>query len=334
MKSKSYKYILICGALLCSGVASLSTAHANSTDGFVRAEEKNIIEEKETLNTLTVNLTWQDLEKTDHSKDTVRVQLYKNGAPYGGSIRLNNSNWTCTWDFSSEPGWEHNEWDVKVVENKQGYKPEIRFNSETHTFEITNKQEKENLNTLAVNLTWQDSEVTDHSKDTVKVQLYRNGDPYGGSIRLNNSNWNCTWDFSSEPGWENHDWDVKVVENKQGYKPEIRFNSETHTFEITNKQEKENLNTLAVNLTWQDSEVTDHSKDTVKVQLYRNGDPYGGSIRLNNSNWNCTWDFSSEPGWENHDWDVKVVENKQGYEPKIEFNSETRTFEVTMNKLS
>lgn len=137
MKSKSYKYILICGALLCNGVASLSTAHANSTDGFVRAEEKNIIEEKETLNTLTVNLTWQDLEKTDHSKDTVRVQLYKNGAPYGGSIRLNNSNWNCTWDFSSEPGWENHDWDVKVVENKQGYEPKIEFNSETRTFEVT-----------------------------------------------------------------------------------------------------------------------------------------------------------------------------------------------------
>ena len=47
MKSKNYKYILICGALLCNGVSSISVAHANTTDTIERKEETIITKEKQ-----------------------------------------------------------------------------------------------------------------------------------------------------------------------------------------------------------------------------------------------------------------------------------------------
>ena len=240
MKSKSYKYILICGALLCNGVSSINVAHANTTDTIERKEETIITKEKQSMDALSVDLTWQDLEDIDHSKDTVKVQLLKNGKPYEGEVELGTTKWKHTWDFSNYLGWQNNNWELKVVKNKEGYKPQIRFNYKTNTFEFTNQQEKKEKNVkVLTKLKWSDSEEVDHNKDRIKVQWYKDGKPEGNAVELGYwiHEWVMTEEEANEKGWE-----LKVVENKEGYEPQIKYDEKTRTYEIVNMKVTGKLN--------------------------------------------------------------------------------------------
>ena len=240
MKSKNYKYILICGALLCNGVSSISVAHANTTDTIERKEETIITKEKQSMDALSVDLTWQDLEDIDHSKDTVKVQLLKNGKPYEGEVELGTTKWKHTWDFSNYLGWQNNNWELKVVKNKEGYKPQIRFNYKTNTFEFTNQQEKKEKNVkVLTKLKWSDSEEVDHNKDRIKVQWYKDGKPEGNAVELGYwiHEWVMTEEEANEKGWE-----LKVVENKEGYEPQIKYDEKTRTYEIVNMKVTGKLN--------------------------------------------------------------------------------------------
>lgn len=191
---------------------------------------------------------------------------------------------------------------------------------------------KESMDALHVGVTWQDLEEVDHSKDTIKVQLYEGGVPYGEVIELGNGKWNYTWDFQNQVGWYNHDWEVRVVENKEGYQAKIQYHGDTNTFQIMNQQQELMKNkVISVQLQWDDAHKVEHSDDRIKVQLYRDGQPYGSETIL--GYWIHDWELS-EKEFLDHTWEVKVIENKQGYISQVQYDKETSTFKILNTKIT
>ena len=214
MKIKKYKYMVVCATLACTTISNISIAQA---DMIETSKEKNVVttSDKQTMDALSVDVTWRDLEAIDHSKDTIKVQLYRGKMPYGNVVELGNGKWHHVWDFQKVEGWQNNDWSLKIVENPQGYHAEISFDENTNTFEIINHQQKEEENeSISVKLKWSDEEEVDHKDDRIKVQLYKNKEPYGYEIVL--GYWIHGWRITEKEAKES-EWDVKVVENKEGY---------------------------------------------------------------------------------------------------------------------
>lgn len=86
------------------------------------------------LSTVTVNKVWEDNNNTTNRPYFVKVQLYKDGVPFGDPIVLNEeNNWQYTWKNLGENA----KWTVDELDVPENYKKSIE--NEGNTFTITNK---------------------------------------------------------------------------------------------------------------------------------------------------------------------------------------------------
>ena len=123
--------------------------------------------------------------------DSITVQLYQNGQPYGEPIELSTANnWFYRWQDLPEEDAFGNDFDYRVEELKvpDGFYSKVEKSGKAHT--ITNI--KSPVTTISVSKEWADG-VT--PAESVQIQLYQNGKPYRDPIPLSQAEgWFHKWE--------------------------------------------------------------------------------------------------------------------------------------------
>ena len=271
---------------------------------------------------VSVKKVWKDSDSANRPQ-SVQVQLYHNGEPYGEAVTLDEENdWEHTWTELIYPDG----WTVKEVEVPKGYTSTVTNVGNEWT--VTNEKNDD----ISVKKVWKDGNSPDRPK-TVIVQLYHNGEPYGGIAVLNSDNgWEHTWTELIYPDG----WTVEEVNVPKGYYSTVDSDSSGNGWIITN----EKIDDVSVKKVWKDGDSATRPQ-SVQVQLYHNGEPYGQPVTLDEENgWEYTWTNLMYP----NGWTVEEVEVPEGYTATVtgggnnwvitnEESDEEQAFTVSVTKV-
>lgn len=256
---------------------------------------------------LTTSVSVQKVWKIDNGgeqPESVKVQLEKGGQPYGNPVTLSDKN-----------GWKHEwkdlplgfTWTVEEVDAPEGFMSYT--NHYDNHFVITNddvdiEQKPETVNVRKV---W----VIDDGgqrPDSVSVQLMRDGEPFGDPVTLNDANdWSHAWN-DLESG---HNWTVVELNVPDGFKATVSQSGDTFT--IINDDTTEETTEIRANKEWTIDDGGTRA-DSVTVQLYCDGQPWGDPVTLSDSNdWTTLWEELPV----GHSWSVVEINVPAGFTSSV-----------------
>lgn len=256
---------------------------------------------------LTTSVSVQKVWKIDNGgeqPESVKVQLKKDGQPYGKPVTLSDKN-----------GWKHEwkdlplgfTWTVEEVDAPEGFTSYT--NHYDNHFVITNddvdtEQKPETVNVRKV---WVIDDGGERP-DSVSVQLLRDGEPFGDPVTLNDANdWSHAWN-DLESG---HNWTVVELNVPDGFKATVSQSGDTFT--IINDDTTEETTEIRANKEWTiDNGGT--RADSVTVQLYCDGQPWGDPVTLSDSNdWTTLWEELPV----GHSWSVVEINVPAGFTSSV-----------------
>lgn len=256
---------------------------------------------------LTTSVSVQKVWKIDNGGEQpefVKVQLEKDGQPYGNPVTLNDKNgWKYEWK-DLPLGFT---WTVEEVDAPEGF-TSYTNNYDNH-FVITNddvdtEQKPETVNVRKV---WVIDDGGERP-DSVSVQLMRDGEPFGDPVTLNDANdWSYAWN-DLESG---HNWTVVELNVPDGFKATVSQSGDTFT--IINDDTTEETTEIRANKEWTiDNGGT--RADSVTVQLYCEGQPWGDPVTLSDSNdWTTLWEELPV----GHSWSVVEINVPAGFTSSV-----------------
>lgn len=256
---------------------------------------------------LTTSVSVQKVWKIDNGgtqPESVKVQLEKDGQPYGNPVTLNDKNgWKYEWK-DLPLGFT---WTVEEVDAPEGF-TSYTNNYDNH-FVITNddvdtEQKPETVNVRKV---WVIDDGGERP-DSVSVQLMRDGEPFGDPVTLNDANdWSYAWN-DLESG---HNWTVVELNVPDGFKATVSRSGDTFT--IINDDTTEETTEIRANKEW----TIDNGgmrADSVTVQLYCDGQPWGDPVTLSDSNdWTTLWEELPV----GHSWSVVEINVPAGFTSSV-----------------
>ncbi len=277
--------------------------------------------------TLTVNKTWIDGD-ADHSGDSITVQLYANeDAVDDATVTLDAADgWSA--DFTGLPAYDADgeiEYTVEETEVPDGYTDSY---SDLKDGEITitntkliNGPDGKDAGTLTVNKKWVDGDA-DHANDSITAQLYANGDAVDDATVTLDAAGGWSADFTGLPAYDADgeiEYTVEEAEVPAGY-TDSYSDLEDGEITITNTKlidgpEGKDAGTLTVNKTWLDGD-TDHSSDSITVQLYANDDAVDDATVTLDAAGGWSADFSGLPAYDADgeiEYTVEEAEVPAGY---------------------
>lgn len=256
---------------------------------------------------LTTSVSVQKVWKIDNGgeqPESVKVQLEKDGQLYGNPVTLSDKN-----------GWKHEwkdlplgfTWTVEEVDAPEGFTSYT--NHYDNHFVITNddvdtEQKPETVNVRKV---WVIDDGGERP-DSVSVQLLRDGEPFGDPVTLNDANdWSYAWN-DLESG---HNWTVVELNVPDGFKATVSQSGDTFT--IINDDTTEETTEIRANKEWTiDNGGT--RADSVTVQLYCDGQPWGDPVTLSDSNdWTTLWEELPV----GHSWSVVEINVPAGFTSSV-----------------
>ena len=256
---------------------------------------------------LTTSVSVQKVWKIDNGgeqPESVKVQLEKDGQPYGNPVTLSDKN-----------GWKHEwkdlplgfTWTVEEVDAPEGF-TSYTNNYDNH-FVITNddvdtEQKPETVNVRKV---WVIDDGGERP-DSVSVQLMRDGEPFGDPVTLNDANdWSYAWN-DLESG---HNWTVVELNVPDGFKATVSQSGDTFT--IINDDTTEETTEIRANKEWTIDDGGTRA-DSVTVQLYCDGQPWGDPVTLSDSNdWTTLWEELPV----GHSWSVVEINVPAGFTSSV-----------------
>lgn len=256
---------------------------------------------------LTTSVSVQKVWKIDNGgeqPESVKVQLEKDGQPYGNPVTLSDKN-----------GWKHEwkdlplgfTWTVEEVDAPEGFTSYT--NHYDNHFVITNddvdiEQKPETVNVRKV---WVIDDGGERP-DSVSVQLLRDGEPFGDPVTLNDANdWSYAWN-DLESG---HNWTVVELNVPDGFKATVSQSGDTFT--IINDDTTEETTEIRANKEWTIDDGGTRA-DSVTVQLYCDGQPWGDPVTLSNSNdWTTLWEELPV----GHSWSVVEINVPAGFTSSV-----------------
>lgn len=252
---------------------------------------------------LTTSVSVQKVWKIDNGgeqPESVKVQLEKDGQPYGNPVTLNDKNgWKYEWK-DLPLGFT---WTVEEVDAPEGF-TSYTNNYDNH-FVITNddvdtEQKPETVNVKKV---WVIDDGGERP-DSVSVQLMRDGEPFGDPVTLNDANdWSYAWN-DLESG---HNWTVVELNVPDGFKATVSQSGDTFT--IINDDTTEETTEIRANKEWTIDDGGTRA-DSVTVQLYCDGQPWGDPVTLSDSNdWTTLWEELPV----GHSWSVVEINVPAGF---------------------
>lgn len=256
---------------------------------------------------LTTSVSVQKVWKIDNGgeqPESVKVQLEKDGQPYGNPVTLNDKN-----------GWKHEwkdlplgfTWTVEEVAAPEGFTSYT--NHYDNHFVITNDDvdTEQKPETVNVRKAWVIDDGGERP-DSVSVQLLRDGEPFGDPVTLNDANdWSHAWN-DLESG---HNWTVVELNVPDGFKATVSQSGDTFT--IINDDTTEETTEIRANKEWTiDNGGT--RADSVTVQLYCDGQPWGDPVTLSDSNdWTTLWEELPV----GHSWSVVEINVPAGFTSSV-----------------
>lgn len=256
---------------------------------------------------LTTSVSVQKVWKIDNGgeqPESVKVQLEKDGQPYGNPVTLSDKN-----------GWKHEwkdlplgfTWTVEEVDAPEGFTSYT--NHYDNHFVITNddvdtEQKPETVNVRKV---WVIDDGGERP-DSVSVQLMRDGEPFGDPVTLSDANdWSHAWN-DLESG---HNWTVVELNVPDGFKATVSQSGDTFT--IINDDTTEETTKIRANKEWTIDDGGTRA-DSVTVQLYCDGQPWGDPVTLSDSNdWTTLWEELPV----GHSWSVVEINVPAGFASSV-----------------
>lgn len=256
---------------------------------------------------LTTSVSVQKVWKIDNGgeqPESVKVQLEKDGQPYGNPVSLSDKNdWKHEWK-DLPLGFT---WTVEEVDAPEGF-TSYTNNYDNH-FVITNddvdtEQKPETVNVKKV---WVIDDGGERP-DSVSVQLMRDGEPFGDPVTLNDANdWSYAWN-DLESG---HNWTVVELNVPDGFKATVSQSGDTFT--IINDDTTEETTEIRANKEWTIDDGGTRA-DSVTVQLYCDGQPWGDPVTLSDSNdWTTLWEELPV----GHSWSVVEINVPAGFTSSV-----------------
>lgn len=144
--------------------------------------------------------------------------------------------------------------------------------------------------------------------DSVSVQLMRDGEPFGDPVTLNDANdWSHAWN-DLESG---HNWTVVELNVPDGFKATVSQSGDTFT--IINDDTTEKTTEIRANKEWTIDDGGTRA-DSVTVQLYCDGQPWGDPVTLSDSNdWTTLWEELPV----GHSWSVVEINVPAGFTSSV-----------------
>ncbi|MGL9868467.1 Cna B-type domain-containing protein [Enterococcus sp. DIV0691] len=265
---------------------------------------------------VSVTKTWNDNNNQDGLRpNSIKVQLYANGEAKGSPIELTEGNqWNHTWnDLAEKAKGQTIAYTVKEVDQVPGYTSQVD-ESDLGNVKITNTHNPETTE-VSGQKTWNDNEDQDGKRPkNITVNLLANGKQVQSKEVSETDGWK--YEFTNLPKYENgQEITYTVTENQV-----LEYNTEIKGFDITNSYTP-GKTSVSVTKTWNDNNNQDGLRpNSIKVQLYANGEAKGSPIELTEGNqWNHTWnDLAEKAKGQTIAYTVKEVDQVPGYTSQVD----------------
>ena len=254
--------------------------YATEVTGF---NIKNTYTPKKT--SVAVTKIWDDANNQDGKRpNSIKVQLYAGTEKVGAEVELTGANWTYTWNNLPEKKAGNTiKYTVKEVGTINGYTTSYD-DQNPQKITITNKHLPEKTK-VEGQKTWSDRNNQDGKRPSeITVNLLANGVQKQKLKVTAAGQWK--YSFTDLPKYENgQEISYSLTEDTvDGYS----FSRDG--FNIKNSYTPEERS-VTVTKSWDDANNQDGKRpNSVKVQLYANGQKQGSEMELNADNgWSYTW---------------------------------------------
>ena len=265
---------------------------------------------------VTVTKGWNDANDQDGKRPkSIKVQLYGDDKKVGEEVELSEGNgWTHTWTkLPKKAKGKDIKYEVKEVTKVDGYTTEID-SSDIGNIRILNSHTPETTE-IKGKKTWNDGDNQDGNRPKeIMVNLLANGKKIKEAKATADTNWE--YSFTDLPKYEGgKEIEYTVTENTvKGYSTDIKG------YDIENSYTPKKTS-VTVTKRWNDSNDKDKIRpDSIKVQLYANGEKKGEAVQLKAENkWTYTWkDLPQKENGKDIKYTVKEVGKLKGYTVKVD----------------
>ncbi|WP_309302454.1 Cna B-type domain-containing protein, partial [Streptococcus zalophi] len=263
---------------------------------------------------IRVTKAWIDNNNQDGLRpDSIKVQLYADGQKVGAAVDVTAAdNWSYTWsDLPEKAAGKIINYSVVEEDTVAGYtsatSPLISGNvtiTNSHIPTVTQVSGKK---------IWNDANNQDGKRPTeVVVNLLADGQPTGQKVTVNEaSNWE--YQFTNLPEYKAGQKIIYTVSED----PVAEYTTDINGFDITNSYTPGKTN-ITVFKIWDDGNNQDNLRpDSVKVQLYANGQKLGEAVELTDKSiigWTYTWsDLDIKANGQDIVYTVEEVGTIDGY---------------------
>lgn len=218
------------------------------------------------------------------TKPTIEMQLFRNGIALGDPVEFADGKTTHTWkdlDLKDEEGKDY-VYTVDEVDVPEGYTKKVNGLTVTNTkTPDTPEPPKKDVTGTKI---WVGGSGP---RPTITLQLYRNGRAYGDPVELKNGTTKYTWkdlDVKDANG-NDYVYTIDEVSVPTGYTKKVSGLTVTNTKTppVTPGTPKKDVTGTKV---WVGGEGP---RPTIKLQLFRNGTPYGDPVELVDGTTRYTW---------------------------------------------
>ena len=243
---------------------------------------------------VSVAKNWNDADNQDGKRpENIQVQLYADGKAQGEPVVLNaENNWSHIWSELDEKSAgntikytvkEVGETDGKI--DFDGAEYQVAYAGDAVTgYTIINSYITEKVE-VSGSKTWDDKGNEGARPDSITIRLYADNKEIDRAAVTAENDW--SWSFENLPKYRDGGQEIIYTITEDAVKNYI---TEVDGYDVTNKYQPGKTG-ISVAKRWDDSDNRDGKRpDSVRVQLYADGEAVGDPVTLNKSNdWRYTW---------------------------------------------
>lgn len=282
--------------------------------------------------------TWNDADNQDGARPSeITVNLLANGNPIQNKNVTADQTGKWTYSFKDLPKYDNNGNEITYTVTEDDV---AGYTAKVSGYNIENSYTP-GKTSVTVTKSWDDANNQDGKRpDSVKVQLYGDGNKVGNEVELTDGNWTYTWNnLPEKKAGKTIKYTVKEVGTADGYTTSYSDENPGNIV-ITNKHVPETTS-VEGQKTWDDSNNQDGKRPSeITVNLLKDGAPFKTATVTADADGNWKYSFTGLPKYENGK-EVKytVTENAveaynttiEGYNIKNSYTPEETSVTVTKN---
>ena len=282
--------------------------------------------------------TWNDADNQDGARPSeITVNLLANGNPIQNKDVKADQTGKWTYSFKDLPKYDNNGKEITYTVTEDDV---AGYTAKVSGYNIENSYTPKKTS-VTVTKSWDDANNQDGKRpDSVKVQLYGDGNKVGNEVELIDGNWTYTWNnLPEKKAGKTIKYTVKEVGTAGGYTTSYSDENQGNIV-ITNKHVPE-ITSVEGQKTWDDSNNQDGKRPSeVTVNLLKNGAPFKTATVKADADGNWKYSFTNLPKYENgQEVKYSVTENAveayntkiEGYNIKNSYTPEETSVTVTKN---